>query len=108
MYLFMSDACPGVSAVPSEATAWSNPAWCMAMTSIYPSHIIMFFFRELLAKLSPNRFLPLSNIFVSGELRYLGSPSPMTLPPNPITLLDIFIMGNIALLKNLSLTSRSL
>lgn len=33
-------ACPDVKAVPREATALVKPAWCIEITSIYPSQMI--------------------------------------------------------------------
>ena len=95
-------ACPPVKAVPSDATASVKPAWCMAMTSIYPSHKIRYPFRDVLAKFMPYKFRLLSKTTVSGEFRYFGSPSPMTRPPKPMTLLLISWMGNITRFQNLS------
>jgi hypothetical protein len=40
-------------------------------------------------------FAALSKSGVSGELRYLGSPSPMTRPPKAMTSPFWFMIGNI-------------
>ena len=101
-YLLISIACWSVNAVPSAATALVKPALCKAITSIYPSHISKYGFLLILAKFIPYRLRLFSNILVSGELRYFGSPSPITRPPKPITRLLISRIGNITLFQNLS------
>ena len=59
-------------------------------------------FLDILAKFNPYNVRLLSNIFVSGEFKYFGSPSPITRPPNPTTRLLASIIGKIALFQNLS------
>ncbi len=100
----INEACPDVSAVPSEATAFANPAWCSEITSIYPSQSRKYGFPEVRARLRPYRFRLLSKIIVSGEFRYLGFPSPITRPPNPMTRLFTSIIGNMTRFQNLSYT----
>ena len=90
--------CFSVNAVPSGATAAGNPPRSRAITSIYPSAtIISGASRQAsraLARLY--KMLRLSKSGVSRELRYLGSPSPMTRPPNAMTRPRRSVIGNIA------------
>ena len=53
VYLLISFTCRGVSAVPRLATAFSKPALCKAMTSIYPSHTKKKSLLVLFAKFNP-------------------------------------------------------
>ena len=58
---------------------------------------------DRLARLSAYRCRLLLKRAVSGELRYLGLPSPITRPPNPITRPCTSMIGNITRFQNLSL-----
>ena len=61
------------------------------------SAIIISFFFDAFAKLRPKRLCFLLKTGVSGELRYLGSPLSIILPPKPIILPCKSIIGNISL-----------
>ena len=71
---------------------------------MYPSTTIKeaIFFSRSLTSYKPNNSFDLLKKEVSGELRYLGSPSSMILPPMAIKSPLIFLMGKITLPLNRS------
>ena len=98
----ISRACSGVKAVPSVATAFSNPAWFIAMTSIYPSARMRVPSALFFAKFSEKRLRLFLKTGVSGEFKYLGLESSITRPPKPMTFFRRSMIGKTTRLRKVS------